>query len=134
MTAHTDDGLTALRLPSGSLWVARNPAPIDALLRVRIEAKDVLLATELPRGLSALNVLSGHVGHIREGHGPGAMVQVIVGEASVLARVTKRSVARMNLVKGQPIHAIIKTVSVAQQNIGLVGNAALAERDTSGVA
>ena len=34
--------------------------PVGATVRVRIRARDVMIATERPRGLSALNILAGH--------------------------------------------------------------------------
>ena len=87
-------------------------------MRVRIAAHDVILARQRPEGLSALNILAGTVSEIREGEGPGAMVAVDTPAGRVLARVTRRSVATLGLSPGAPVHAVIKTVSVAPADIG----------------
>src|SRR6202790_545329 len=50
-------GLTILEAAAGELRVARLDLPIGAALRVRIRARDVMIALEPPTGLSALNVL-----------------------------------------------------------------------------
>src|SRR3954467_5914869 len=56
-----ETGLTRLTGAAGQLLV---PGPVrapGARLRVRIPARDVLVATERPRGLSARNILAGRV-------------------------------------------------------------------------
>jgi molybdate transport system ATP-binding protein len=40
------------------------------------------------------------------------------GSDRLLARITRRSAARMGLVVGQEVHAIIKATAVAAQDIG----------------
>jgi molybdate transport system ATP-binding protein len=46
------------------------------------------------------------------------MVQLAVGTESILARVTRRSVAALDVRPGQPLFAILKAVSVAPEGIG----------------
>src|SRR5215469_13144633 len=54
-------GLTELTGVFGKLTVPRLHAPVGAALRVRIRARDVILAAAPPTGISALNVLAAQV-------------------------------------------------------------------------
>jgi len=58
---------------------------------------------------------------IRIGEGPGAMVRVRVGEELLLARITRRSVGVLGLAPGKPVFAVLKAVSVAEENVGGAG-------------
>ena len=50
--------------------------------------------------------------------GPAEWVTLADAAGRVLARVTRRSVAALGLAPGAPVHAVIKTVSVAPADIG----------------
>ena len=115
------DGLTRFETGGGPLWLPQVRAAPGSVLRLRILAQDVMLAVERPRGISALNVLAGVVEEVRMGDGPGAMLRVRVGDDALLARITRRSVAGLNLVPGTPVFAVLKAVSVAQENVGAGG-------------
>ena len=112
------DGLSELAAGGGRLWLPRIDAPPGARIRVRIEAKDVILALAPPEGISALNVLPAVVTAIREGEGPGAAVGLRVGEDRLLARVTRRSVRALGLAPGTRCHVVLKAVSVAPRDVG----------------
>jgi molybdate transport system ATP-binding protein len=121
LVAQEGDGLTRFETGGGPLWLPQVSASAGAVLRLRILAQDVMLAVERPRGISALNVLAGRVEEIRMGEGPGAMVRLRVGEEVLLARVTRRSVGALELSPGKPVFAVLKAVSVAQENVGSSG-------------
>lgn len=112
------DGLTRFDTGGGPLWLPQVAAPLGAELRLRILAQDVMVATERPRGLSALNILSATVADIRMGDGPGAMVRLRMGDEVLLARLTRRSVQALDLAPGRAVFAVLKAVSVAQENVG----------------
>jgi molybdate transport system ATP-binding protein len=116
--AQEADGLTRLASPAGPLWLPRVAGGVGQSVRVRISAQDVILAVERPHGLSALNVLPATVLALIEGEGPGAMVQLDLGGQRLLARVTRRSALALGLAPGQPVFAIVKSVSVARGDIG----------------
>src|SRR5579864_279552 len=63
-------GLTVLRAAAGELRVPHLDLPAGAALRVRIRARDVMIALTPPEGLSALNVLPGIVTETAVGDGP----------------------------------------------------------------
>ncbi len=121
VAAHEEDGLTRLDGATGPLWLPRVSAGIGAEVRLRILAQDVMLATQRPEHISALNILPAVVADIRIGDGPGALVRLTVGGDSLLARITRRSAHALNLAPGQPVFAVLKAVSVAQENVGSGG-------------
>ena len=118
VTAQEGDGLTRLETGGGPVFLPRVDAPDGAVLRLRILAQDVMVATERPTGISALNVLKATVGTVHPGDGPGALVQLKVGDDLMLARLTQRSVAALDLKPGRDVFAVLKAVSVAQENVG----------------
>ncbi len=116
--AQEPDGLTRLSGPTGPIWLPRVEGPPGTPLRVRILAQDVMLALTRPTGVSALNILPATVRQVRLGDGPGALVQLALGDALILARITRRSADALGLTPGLHVHAVIKAVSVAPQDIG----------------
>ncbi|MCU0899231.1 MAG: molybdenum ABC transporter ATP-binding protein [Cypionkella sp.] len=118
VAAHDVDGLTRLDSAAGPLWLPQLDAPPGTALRIRILAQDVILATERPQHLSALNVLPAVIRDIRLGDGPGALIRLDAGGETILARITRRSAQTLGLVAGQNVFAILKALSVAQQNVG----------------
>ncbi|RDC72541.1 molybdenum ABC transporter ATP-binding protein [Rhodovulum sp. 12E13] len=115
---HHDDGLTELDAMGVPLFLPRVAQAPGAALRVRIAAHDVILSRSRPEGLSALNILPGVVHDVRPGAGPGAIVALDTKAGRVLARITRRSATAMGLAPGQTCHAIVKSVSVAPQDVG----------------
>ncbi len=115
---HHSDGLTELDAGGERLFLPRIAHQVGETLRIRIPAQEVILSSNPPEGLSALNVLSGQVDSIRAGDGPGAIVSVKTPAGIVLARVTRRSVSALGLQPGVACHTVIKTVALAPQDVG----------------
>ncbi|MEO0402106.1 MAG: molybdenum ABC transporter ATP-binding protein [Pseudomonadota bacterium] len=115
--AHGADGLSTLHVAGGALDVLGVHAPVGAEIRLRVLAQDVLLSLERPTGLSAQNILPVTITSIRAGGGPGAAIALDAGGDALLARVTARAVASMELQPGQQLFAILKATSVAQNAI-----------------
>ncbi len=118
VAGHGADGLTELAVSGGTLWLPRIGAAPGTCLRVRILAQDVIIATERPTGLSALNVLPATVTALRPGDGPGMIAQLAIGQDTILARVTRRSADRLGLVEGRSCFAVMKSVAVAPTDVG----------------
>jgi len=79
-------------------------------LRLQLLARDLILATEEPRGISVRNHLQGTVRAIT--HDAGAeLVEVDIGGASLLARVTTEAARELHLAAGQPVWVLVKAVS-----------------------
>jgi molybdate transport system ATP-binding protein len=104
-------GMTVLRSAAGEIRVPRIHAPEGARVRLRIRARDVMVATEKPRGLSALNVLAGRIAGMNSGGGPVVDVRIDCSGETVVARLTRQSTHTLGLTLGQDVFAVVKTVS-----------------------
>ena len=111
VSAHRDDGLTALAFDGGTLFVSRLSDPIGTRLRLRVRAEEIMLALEEPRGISANNVLAAQVIAIAES-GAQADIQLLCGATRLIARITRASAQRLALAPGKPVYAIVKSVTV----------------------
>ena len=117
VTAQDPDGLTELHTKGGPIWLPKIAAAPGTMLRIRIAAQDVILSRQRPEGLSALNILAATVSEIRQSD-DGALIQLGLGTEHLLARITNRSAASLNLRPGQAIFAIVKSVAAAQTDVG----------------
>ncbi|HEY7904291.1 MAG TPA: molybdenum ABC transporter ATP-binding protein [Casimicrobiaceae bacterium] len=121
VTAHdTGDRLTTLGFSGGELIVPGLDAAIGSRVRARIRARDVSLAVQRPAGISILNVLHGRVTSIQQGEGPVADVALAVGDAAIVAQITRRSLAQLGIREGIDIHALVKAVSFDRHSTGYV--------------
>jgi molybdate transport system ATP-binding protein len=112
VAAHDDAfGLTTLRASAGELRVPHLDLPVGAALRIRIRARDVMIALEAPQGLSALNVLPGTVAEIRGADGPIVEMRLDCAGEALIARLTRRSVETLGLIPGRPVYAVIKSIA-----------------------
>lgn len=118
VVTHHEDGLTELSANGVALMLPQLPHAIGDQVRVRVAAHDVILSRETPKGLSALNIVEGRVQSVRAGDGPGAIVSVDTQAGRILARITRRSAAALALEEGVTCYAVMKSVSVAPQDIG----------------
>ena len=121
VTGHDpNDDLTMLASRAGTLIVPRVEAPVGSELRIHIRARDVMLASELPAGLSALNVLPAVVVEIGDASGPIVDVALDLGGERLLARITRRSLRRLAIEPGRPIFAVLKSIAIGRRDIGFV--------------
>ncbi|MDP2830011.1 MAG: molybdenum ABC transporter ATP-binding protein [Sulfuricellaceae bacterium] len=105
--------LARVDFPGGSLWVREHGVPLGHRVRVRILARDVSLALEQVERTSIQNLLPGRVEEIGDDSHPAlALVRVRVGESALIARLTRRSVAALNLAPGSAIWAQVKSVAL----------------------
>ena len=99
----------------GGLWLADRGKAAGSRVRVRVLARDVSLALTSPQGSSILNALPGQVdGIVDDAHPALALVRVRLGEAALLARVTRRSVASLGLAPGSRVWAQVKSAAVME--------------------
>jgi molybdate transport system ATP-binding protein len=108
--------LTRLSFPGGRLNVARVDLPLGAKVRVRVRARDVVLATAPPTGLSIRNSFAGRVVEIAPERGPNVDVRLDVGTEAhpvmLWARITRRALMDLGLAPGVRVHALVKTVAL----------------------
>jgi molybdate transport system ATP-binding protein len=110
--------LTELAGGFGRLVVGRLDLPVGSPLRVRVRARDVILATARPSAISALNVLAAAVEAMAPIGEEAVEVELRVGAERLLARITRRSQAALDLAPGRPVFAVIKTVAIDRRNLG----------------
>ena len=109
---HPARRLSLLRAGAMELWVPLVAAPIGQLMRVRIPAREIILATEAPSAISLHNIIPGVVRAIHEDAARHAALVEIDAGAVLLARVTPDAVARLGLRIGGPVLALVKSMAV----------------------
>jgi molybdate transport system ATP-binding protein len=111
-------GLTRLRAAAGELRVPRLELPVGSKVRVRIRARDVMIAVREPVGLSALNVLPGVITEIGPSDGPIVELRLDCGGDTLIARLTRQSIATLKLSHGTKLYAVIKSVAFDRRAVG----------------
>lgn len=97
----------------GQFWVRDAGFPIGHSVRVRVLARDVSLALEKQTGTSILNTLPAKVVEIADDVHPAlVLVKLQLGASPLVARLTKRSAANLDLQPGDAIWAQIKAVAL----------------------
>jgi molybdate transport system ATP-binding protein len=105
--------LTALETGGIRLWVPLIEREPGAMLRVRVPAREVILAGEQPGVTSAHNVIPGRVRAIT--HEPNlheTEVEIALDGGALLARVTPDAVDLLRLAPGREVVALVKSVSI----------------------
>ncbi|KIP98034.1 molybdenum ABC transporter ATP-binding protein [Agrobacterium tumefaciens] len=106
-----EHGLATLRLTAKALQVPTQWAEVGRAVRVHIPARDVMLATVRPEGLSALNILEGSIAEIMPASDGMVMVQTDCSGDIIQSRITQLSVERLRLEAGMPIFVIVKSAA-----------------------
>lgn len=105
--------LARVRFAGGTLWVRDCGHHTGHSLRVRILARDVSIALDKVDGTSVLNCLPASVAQLADEIHPAlALVRLDIGGSPLVARITRRSAARLGLVPGMSVWAQIKAVAV----------------------
>ena len=110
-------GLTELRSRAGSWKLPRVDVPPGTRLRLRVRARDVILAKGAPTDISALNVLPGVVADIAGREGPIVEIRLDCTGEALLARLTRYSAERLGLAPGTPVYALVKTVALDRRSL-----------------
>jgi molybdate transport system ATP-binding protein len=119
VAAHdAEDQLTTLAFDGGKLFVPHLDATVGERVRARVRARDVSLSIGKPAEISMLNVLFAKVTTISEETGPIVDVQLAVGGATLVARITRRSYQQLGIRTGQELYALVKAVSFDQRSVG----------------
>ena len=98
--------LARMDFPGGSLWTRDHGIPVGCRVRVRVLARDVSLAREHPGQSSIQNVLPGRVNAIADDEHPAlALVRIQVGNSILVARLTKRAAAALDVALARTVGA-----------------------------
>jgi molybdate transport system ATP-binding protein len=107
----SSQGMANVGLGQGTLYVSLENAAVGSPVRVQLLARDILLATQKPQGLSVRNELQGVVAELMADGHDGVLVKVDIGGDVVLSRITRDAVAALGLQPGSPVWALVKAVS-----------------------
>jgi molybdate transport system ATP-binding protein len=108
-TVDADNGLAEVTLGNGTLRIPADGVTSGQRLRVQLLARDLILATQEPRGLSVRNQLRGRVSAIAPGSG-GDLLRIDIGGHEVLARITRAATQELGLVPGSEVWVLVKAV------------------------
>jgi molybdate transport system ATP-binding protein len=104
--------LTHLDFAGGRFTVIRKPLPVGSAVRLRVAARDVSVTLEHQSGTSILNIFPATIdGLIPEGEAQ-VTVRLMVGGVPMLARVTRKSAAVLDLKPGKAVYAQAKSVAL----------------------
>jgi molybdate transport system ATP-binding protein len=105
--------LTLLKGAGAVFWVPLLDLPPDTTCRIRIPAREVILASKPPEAISLHNIVTGTVSQIiDEADRRSVMVGVSLPHGALLARVTPDAIASLGLSTGSPVLALIKSTSI----------------------
>lgn len=114
-TVDDDWHLAQVEFSGGCLWFRDPGLPVGRKVRVRVLARDVSLAKRRPEQSSIQNIIAGKVDAIGADEHPGlAIVRIQVGDSRLVARLTKRAVATLNLEPEQKIWIQVKSVALME--------------------
>ena len=109
----SERGLLELTFDGGTLLTSERAITVGTGVRVRIPAREVILAAREPTGLSLHNARAGTVTALRSDPSfDHVVVQVMVGSVSLLAEVTRDAIGRLDIAVGRSLYALIKSVSI----------------------
>jgi molybdate transport system ATP-binding protein len=104
--------LNHLVFPGGQLSLPGALLPPGRQVRLRIQARDVSLALQPPVDSSLSNVLAATVTGLADDRPGQVMVSLDAGGSTLLARITRKSAAALQLLPGRRVYAQIKAVAL----------------------
>jgi molybdate transport system ATP-binding protein len=106
-------GLAGVRVGDAELTVELDGAVVGQRIQIQVLARDVIVASELPRALSVRNVVAARVVSIAPDVGRSVLVELDIGRTStLLARITARASQDLELTADKQVWALIKAVSL----------------------
>lgn len=104
--------INRLDFPGGIFTVAGKEMVVGSKVRLRVLARDVSLTLEHQSNTSILNIFPAIITEITNGDSPQATVQLDIEGVPILSRITRKSVANLELKKGKQVYAQIKSVAL----------------------
>jgi molybdate transport system ATP-binding protein len=102
-----------VRVGEGTLSVELDDATVGQRIQIQVLARDVIVASEPPRGLSVRNVVAARIVSITPDAGRSVLIELDIGGATtLLARITARAAQELSLTPGKQVWALIKSVSL----------------------
>jgi molybdate transport system ATP-binding protein len=108
-------GITELNLEGQTLFVSHLPQAPGQQRRIRIPARDVSVCRERPRDSSILNILPVTLSEIEESGDTRILLRLTLGSQFLLARITRKSAAELQLKVGDLLFAQIKSAALLME-------------------
>jgi molybdate transport system ATP-binding protein len=105
-------GLAAVAVGHGRLLLPGEALVTGRTVRLQLLARDLILATVAPAGLSVRNRLQGTVTGLTSDPPHNMLVALDAGGVPLLARVTTAAAQELQLHAGQPLWILVKAVSL----------------------
>lgn len=105
-------GLAELNTPAGIVTVINRQLAPSQNIRLHIGARDVSIALSPPQQTSILNVLKASVLTISAENNAQVLLQLQIDQATILARLTRKSAEQLALKAGKVVYAQIKSVAL----------------------
>jgi molybdate transport system ATP-binding protein len=116
VSGHDEEfGLSRLAVEGETLLVNRLCDQPGTSRRVLIPARDVSLCLQKPTDSSILNILPVTVAEMERGDGPRVMLRLALGSQFLLARITRKSAAALQLAEGDSVFAQIKSAALLSE-------------------
>ena len=107
-----DAGLTVIRVGDAEFKVD-DSAGVGQRIQIQVLARDVIVASMRPDGLSVRNVVAARVVSVTPDIGRSVLVELDIGRtATLLARITARASEDLGLIPDKQVWALIKAVSL----------------------
>ena len=113
ITGHEPDyKLTHVVFNGGEIQLPMIDSPAGSKIRIQIHARDVSLTLQPQNQTSILNVLPATVTGIADDQDGQTVVQLQVGQETLLSHITRKSAQMLNVKPGLPVFAQIKGTSL----------------------
>ena len=110
---HADWHLCRVAFDGGQMWLRDSGVALGQMVRMRVLARDVSIATEAPLHTSIQNQLSAVIEAVApDAHPSQVLVRLRVGPWAVLARITQKAWSDLSLHIGQAVWVQVKSVAV----------------------
>ena len=106
------NGLAQVALGGGQLHVDGRGFRTGERVRLQLLARDLILATEAPRGLSVRSSLQGMITRVIPDEDQAVLVQIDAGGVALIARVTAGAAGELALRAGLPVWVLVKAVTL----------------------
>lgn len=105
--------LTLLNGAGAAFWVPLLDLPVGTTCRIRVPAREVILAARAPEAISLHNIIAGTIGRIvPDTPRHSVIVEICLPSGGLLSRVTPDAVSRLGLSRGSAVLALIKSTSI----------------------
>ena len=104
--------LSHAEFAGGQISLLNPNLKIGQQVRVRVQARDVSLTLTRQQGTSVLNIFAATVTAISDDSPGQVMVALSAGGATLLARISQKSLFTLDLQPGSPVFAQVKGVAV----------------------